>query len=134
MGHLIPVHRERAYRKRNRLQTGLRYLVNERILIESRVAALLELGGQYRVEGLGLNGVSKILAVHARCKWPVYNDPVIKALKHFGYDSGGGGSIGLRYRAFADLLQEFGRKCDAPDMVALDTFFYRFWETRLRRR
>jgi HKD family nuclease len=133
MGHLIPVHRERAYRNRLRLQEGLRRLVDERLPIEERIGSLLEPGGRYRTTGLGLNGVSKILAVHARKKWPVYNAPVVKALRHFGYESGHGGSGGLRYRAFADRMGKFARQSNAPDMIALDAFFYRVWDRQLMR-
>ena len=68
MGHLIEVHRNRAFRRRRRLQAGWRRLVNEETPINERL--------------------DMVLAVEA----------------------------------------------GAPDMIALDAFFYDFWRTTLKER
>src|ERR1035438_2006028 len=62
MGHLIPIWRDRIFRNKKRLQKGLRDLIigdTPRILND-----LLLPKGRYHMPGLGLNAISKVLAVH----------------------------------------------------------------------
>lgn len=85
------------------------------------------------MRGFGLNAASKILASHDAKKWPVYNSPVETVLEYFEYRAPVGVSVGEKYRAFAELMSQFRKESDAPDMIALDCFFYDFWDRRLDR-
>jgi hypothetical protein len=35
---------------------------------------------------------------------------------------------------FAEMIDRFRKECGAHDMIALDAFFYTFWDSRLGRR
>jgi len=65
-------------------------------------------------------------------KWPVFNFPVEATLRHFGYEAPKGAGIVARYLKFAELMQEFRVDCAAPDMLALDAFFWRFYFGKLK--
>jgi hypothetical protein len=130
MGHLIEVYKNSVYANR-RLRPSLRRLVNERLPINQRVTSMVSPTGRHHIGGFGLNAISKILAVHRPNKWPVHNNPVAESLRHFGYRPARGASAGQRYEAFARFMSRFLRESAAPDMIALDAFFYRFWRRRL---
>jgi hypothetical protein len=53
-------------------------------------------------------------------------------LRYFGYEAPKGAGIVARYLKFAELMQEFRVDCGAPDMLALDAFFWRFYFGKLK--
>src|SRR2546422_509364 len=82
-----------------------RYLLDENGGMRQRLAAVLDRNGKFHIRGLGLNVVSKILAVHDSQKWPVFNGPVEETLHHFGYEPPRGvGKVG-RYLKFAEVME-----------------------------
>ena len=93
--------------------------------VSARVDALCDRNSPTYVDGLGINGVSKILASIEPTKWPVENKPVRDARDSFGYEPPRGGTIGQKYAAFAELMQRFMKESEAKDMLELDAFFYR---------
>jgi hypothetical protein len=130
-GHLIALNRDKAFRQRRRLQAGLRQLAplfDEDIVEVPRLDAVLEPDGKFYVSGVGLNVVSKVLAVHSPNRWPVYNGAVKTALSRFGYSPPRGASAGAKYLSFARLMRKFRRETGAPSLLALDPFFYREYE------
>ena len=123
LGRLRQVYRDMIFKKQKRLKDGMRYLLNETVAMRQRLAAVLEENGAFHIRGLGLNIVSKILAVHDSQRWPVFNGPVEKTLHHFGYEPPRGvGKVG-RYLKFAEVMEGFRVDSGAPDVFALDTFF-----------
>jgi hypothetical protein len=132
-GHLIPLNRDRAVRRaaRLRLQAGLRQLVDHRKPALERLDAVLDKRGRFHIPGVGVNVVSKILAVHSAGDWPVYNGAVAEALEQFGYTVPRGLTRGARYLAFADEMGRFGKEVGIENLLKLDPFF---WRTRERRR
>jgi len=126
LGHLIPIYRDRVFRQEKRLKEALRLLVDDAKPIGERLSAILEQRGRYHISGLRLNTVSKLLAIHDPSKWPVYNKPVETTLGYFGYRPPRGVGLAGRYEAFAKLMRDFMKECDAKDVSALDWFFYRF--------
>jgi hypothetical protein len=61
----------------------------------------------------------------------VFNGPVEKTLRHFGYEPPRGvGAVG-RYQKFAEVMEDFRTDSGAPDVVALDAFFKWYETTRL---
>ena len=65
-GHLIAIRRDLAFRQRGRLKSGLRNLLDETQPVDHRLDAILLKQGRFHVEGVGLNLLSKVLAVHNR--------------------------------------------------------------------
>ncbi|MDF7824106.1 phospholipase D-like domain-containing protein [Pontiellaceae bacterium B12227] len=129
MGHLIPIYKYRVFRQRTKLQKSLRILADKSLNVADRVDAVLDPSKASHVTHLGINAVTKILASMEPKKYPVWNAPVKKALAYFGYESPRGASVGQKYAAYAELMKKFMKDCGAPDMLALDCFFYyKNWE------
>jgi hypothetical protein len=124
LGHLIPLYRDRVLKKKALLQDSFRQLTGEEAQVPNALEKLFSRGGKFRIKGLGLNVVSKILAVHAPAKWAVYNGPVDKALRSFGYVPPRGASLAAKYIAYTRMMEEFKSATGLPDAYALDAFFY----------
>ena len=88
------------------------------------LSELLNAGGRYHVPSVGLNVISKILAVNYPKTWPVYNGPVAAVLRDFRYKAPRGASRGEKYLAFAKLMRRFVQETGAKNMLQLDPFFY----------
>jgi len=74
MGRLRLAWREPLFKKAPRLRAALGHLVDDATPDNQRLASLLDKRGKYHIRGLGINVVSKVLAVHNPATWPVYND------------------------------------------------------------
>ena len=130
LGRLLPIYRDRLFRNEKRLKEGLTYLLDESVGMQQRLSAVLDRNGKFHILGLGINLVSKILAVHDSQRWPVFNDPVEKTLCHFGYEPPRGVGIAGRYQKFAEAMESFRAESGAPDVLGLDAFF-KYYETKL---
>ena len=126
MGHLIPINKYRVYNHKSKLQNALRLLARPETAVAQRIDAVLDPTKQTHLSYLGINAVSKILSSIEPKKWPVWNNPVKRAVDAFGYKSPRGATPGQKYAAFAELMTQFMRDTKAPDMLALDCFF--FWK------
>jgi hypothetical protein len=113
-----------AWKHRQKIQNGFRQLINDNLPAEERLSAVLDSGGKYRVHGVGPNIVSRVLVVDRPKVWPVYNKPIAETLKAFEYKLTRGMSDSSKYLAFAEMMRNFMRESGAPDMLALDCFFY----------
>lgn len=124
LGNLVPIYSKQLFRRRMVLQKGLRLLVNEVVPIHERINTLLDSRQPVALRGLGINLLTKILVAHRPNKWPVFNGPVGDVLKNFGYEQPRGSERGEKYAAFAHRMKKFMLETGAPDMIALDCFFY----------
>ncbi len=123
LGHLIPIHKYRVFRKKNRLQDGLRQLIASDGQVPKVLNEFLSPRGKFRIDGLGLNAISKVLAVHAPQEWAVHNKPVAKALKKFGYIPPRGASEAEKFMDFIKMMDAFKAATGLPDAYAIDAFF-----------
>jgi hypothetical protein len=130
LGNLVPIYSKKLFQRRKLLQNGLRLLLNETVPIHQRINTLLDSRQPVALRGLGINLLTKILAAHRPNKWPVFNGPVRKALQSFGYEEPRGSETGEKYAAFAHRMKEFMEQTGAPDMIALDCFFYKQVESK----
>lgn len=131
LGRLRLVYRDAIYRKAPQLKEALRTLLDNRLPAGSRLSSLLEKEGAHHIRGLGLNVVSKILAVWNIDKWPVYNGPVESTLRYFGYEPPRAAGVTGRYLEFVAVMDSFKTDCGAPDVLALDAFFWH-WHDRVK--
>jgi HKD family nuclease len=131
MGHLIPIWRDRIFKKKQRLQTGFRGLIAGDV--GAHLNELLLPSGRYHIQGLGLNAITKVLAVHAPTQWTVYNKPVEKTLRSFGYVSPRGGTPADKYFAFTKMMDKFKEETGAEDAFALDSFFAHYYFGNLKK-
>lgn len=128
LGHLIEVTKPRVWRQRVKLRRALRFLVDDSVPISQRLAAVIDSTGRLKVDGAGLNFVSKVLAVHAPQEFTVFNAPIEKALKHFEYETPRGYSSSQKYLEFCALMKRFLAESGARSTLDLDAFFYDYWE------
>ena len=132
LGHLIAIGRDGVFRKRALLQDGLRQLIKTDESVPNLLDEMLTSGGKFRIKGLGLNAISKILAVHSPTKWAVYNDVVDSTLRSFGYVPPRGASRAAKFIAFTRMMEEFKLASGLKDAYALDAFFYDFYDKHLK--
>jgi HKD family nuclease len=130
LGHLIAIRKPRVWAQRKKLQAGLRHLVDDSAPIEARLHAVLE--GQFKVDGVGLNFLTKILAVHDPLRFTVFNQPIGKALEHFQYEQTRGYSPAQRYLEFAELMRRFLKESGGRSSLHLDAFFYDYWDKHIK--
>jgi HKD family nuclease len=124
LGHLIAIRRDGIFRHKARLQKGLRELVGAERNIPKVLDELLSQNGRLHIEGLGVNTISKILAVHDPRRWAVYNSPVADALKKFGYVPPRGASPAEKFIAFTKMMETFKTATGLKDAYALDAFMF----------
>ncbi len=124
LGHLIPIRKHSIYKKKRRLQKGLRELIGRPNA--NSLDAFLSKSGQFHIDGLGLNAITKILAVHNPTKWFVYNNPVAASLKNFGYAAPRGKSEAEKLMAYNAMMEKLRGETDAKDAFALDCFFFHY--------
>jgi HKD family nuclease len=134
LGNLDERNRDKVLRHRTKLQRALRELV---LKPEAGVRNVLGKTGRLRIEGLGVNTVSKILAVYAPNEWPVYNTKVAGVLKEFGYKAPRGADAADAYLAYRDIMKRFMKECKERgakpvDALALDKFFVRLSDKNRR--
>ncbi len=118
----------------HRLRLALAYLGDDTVPEVERLSALLDKRGKHHIRGLGINLVSKILAVHDPSHWPVYNDVVETALNRFGYLAPRGIGMAERYLLYSAEMRKFMKAVGQTDVLALDSFFRWYYEQHLKRR
>jgi HKD family nuclease len=133
LGRLRPTYRASLFKRHERLTSALKFLLDDHIALQERLASILKPNGQHRLHGLGINLVSKLLSAHNPQKWPVLNGPVVTTLRDFGYEPPRSAGKTGRYLAFVEAMDSFKTECQAPDVLALDAFF-RYWHQRVKHR
>jgi HKD family nuclease len=130
LGRLRQAWKSPAWKQHVKVQQGFRQLIDENIPVEERLSAVLDHDGKHKVTGVGLNIISKVLAVHKPKLWPVFNSPIEETLKAFEYHLPRGMRPSSKYLAFSEMMRKFMVESGAPDMLALDCFFY--WYSKIR--
>ena len=102
----------------NQLRKTLRILTSSN-LSEDELEDILGMHGKYHVRGLGTNLVSKILTVHDRRRWPLFNARVKMTFAHYGYNAEWGATPYLR---FSVMMRRILSQGGTPDFWAMDAF------------
>lgn len=100
------------------LRRSLRRLTEED-LNEDTLDDILALEGEHHVVGLGTNLMSKVLTVHDRHRWPLFNNRVKKTLEQYGYRANWGAT---NYLQFATMMRRILSRTGKPDFWAMDVF------------
>jgi HKD family nuclease len=132
LGRLIAVGRDGVFQKKVLLQEGLRKLIQAEECDPYLLDEMLTSDGKFRIKGLGLNAISKILVVHSPRKWAVYNDVVDSTLRSFGYVPPKGASRAAKFIEFTRMMEKFKLATGLEDAYALDAFFYDFYDANLK--
>ena len=132
LGHLIEIGKPGVWRQRKKLRQGLKLLIDDSRPIERRLHAVLDSDGRYRVNGVSLNFVSKVLAAHDSSKYTVYNRPIAKALDEFNYEAPRGLTSAQKYHAYATEMKLFLDASGGLNTLYLDAFFYDYWASHIR--
>jgi hypothetical protein len=67
-----------------KLNSALKYLLNEKVSIDERINNIVLPYGKYHISGMGIALASDILNKYYPEKYIIVNNPIIKALKHYG--------------------------------------------------
>jgi hypothetical protein len=94
-------------------------LLTARHLDERTLEEILAVDGKHHVRGLGTNIVSKVLTVHDRKLWPLFNHRVKKTVEQYGYRVDWGAH---HYLAFATAMRRVLARQGQPDFWAMDVF------------
>jgi HKD family nuclease len=117
----LNLYKKKLIKKMDRVQRAFLILTDESKDIRFRLQAVLS--GDAKVDGIGINVITKILTIHDRTRWPVYNSRVQGVLTAYGYELPRGLSKADKYLAYATLMGQFVRDTNAKDVYALDGFF-----------
>jgi HKD family nuclease len=129
LGHLREGQKPKVWKHRQRFKNALRALIADP---ESALAKVLERRAPFKVPGVNVNTISKVLAVRDPYSWPVFNKRVEHVLDGFGYRAARGASTTNRYLAYRNLMKKFSDSCGHKNMdaFALDAFFLDCWKRR----
>lgn len=105
------------------LRKAFLYLADEKIPLAERIDNVVPNGSRYHVPGVGINIVTKVLAMLSPEKRPVYNDRVANTLAAFGYDTNHATTDGTMYAKFCDEMNSFAAECGLSEMLSIDSFF-----------
>lgn len=94
--------------------------------------AVLDPKGRFKVDGVGLNFISKVLAVHDDQEFTVHNAPIQEALAHFEYEPARGYTVSQKYIEFCNEMKRFQTETSARSSLDVDAFFYDYWERRIK--
>ena len=117
----LNLYKRKLIKKMDRVQRAFLILTDESKDIRFRLQAVLS--GDAKVDGIGINVITKVLTIHDRTRWPVYNSRVQGVLTAYGYELPRGLSKADKYLAYAKLMGQFVRDTNAKDVYALDGFF-----------
>lgn len=123
-GNLAALNLFRKTMIRNMARVGGAFglLIDESKDIRSRLQSVLS--GSGKIRGIGVNVITKLLTIHDRKHWPVYNSRVHDVLnEEYGFEMPRGLTKTDKYLAYAELMQRFSEDTRARDMWALDVFF-----------
>jgi HKD family nuclease len=123
LGHLIPIYRDRLFKKKARVRAAFAHLIDDTKPAQARLSAVVNKTGSLSISRVGLNTVSKVLACHDRKTWPVYNGRVEAALDEYGYHVARTSDTAVKYLAFREAMLAFMKDANIPDVIALDCFF-----------
>jgi hypothetical protein len=132
LGRLRQAYQNSLLKKLPEIGRMFRYLLSDPLKTEGRIAGVLT--GKRHIHGVGINVISKVLAVCNRHRWPVFNKPVAVTLRHFGYAASRGKTRTDKYLEFADAMKGFMSDSGAPDVLALDAFFRHWYEQKKARK
>jgi hypothetical protein len=126
--------RKTIIKRMPRVGAAFGLLIDDSKDIRTRLQSVL--AGSAKVRGIDINVITKLLTVHDRRRWPVYNSRVHDVLsEEYGYEMPRGLRKTDKYLAYARLMQRFSEATQARDMWALDVFFLdRFQKGRARGR
>jgi len=128
LGRLRQAYQSSLLKKLPEIRRLFRYLLNDPLKTEKRLADVLT--GKHHIRGVGINVISKVLAVSNPHKWPVFNKPVAVTLRHFGYVASRGKTRTEKYLEFANAMMGFMSDSATPDTFALDAFFRHWYEQK----
>jgi len=101
-----------------KLRRILRGLIAQPLSLQF-LESVLHSHGELHIRGLGTNLVSKVLTVHNRERWPLFNDRVMTTLGKYGYEAQWGAA---GYLQCAQDLRNCLARTGRMDFWALDVF------------
>ncbi|MEO7030299.1 MAG: phospholipase D-like domain-containing protein [Acidobacteriaceae bacterium] len=101
-----------------KLRGMFRALIVKPLELETLESAFA-IDGKRHIRGVGTNLISKVLTVHDRHWWPLFNRRVIATFGHYGYKAHWGAESYLR---FAQDIRNCLASTDEVDFWALDVF------------
>jgi HKD family nuclease len=117
----IQLHRKKLFGKLGKIGNAFRILIDDR---RNELPRLEEVfSGASKVEFIGTNVLTKVLAAHDGTRWPVYNSKVEGVLRGYGYWIPRGLTEAEKYSAYVILMRKFAAASGARDVYALDRFF-----------
>jgi HKD family nuclease len=118
----IQQRRQKLSRKLGKIGNAFRVLIDDSRPELPRLEEVFS--GANKVDFIGRNVLTKVLAAHDGKSWPVYNARVEGVLRQqYGYWIPRGLTEAQKYLAYARLMREFAAETGAGDVYALDRFF-----------
>jgi len=113
-------YRKSIIKKMPSVGAAFRLLIDESKDIRTRLQSVLS--GDAKIRGIDVNVITKLLTIHDRKRWPVYNSKVRDVLREYGFEMPRGLTKTDKYLVYARLMQQLSEEVQAKDMWALDIF------------
>jgi len=114
-------------KKAERLNTTLKVLLDSRMPIEERLRDTVLLNGRHHIPGMGISHISDILAKYYPRDFPILNNPIIEALRHYGMRHVPSDPV-ERYLMVCDIYKRMREQSKYPRTFAyllLDQFMWK---------
>lgn len=128
LGHIIAYNIDKLKRSKKKLQKMCRMLADERRSVSNRINLALT-DRKYKVNGAGINVVSKILTILHPEKYFVWNKVSKRVSNALGAKVLRGSSIGEKYQAYCNAYKPIMEKYGIENFAILDRILY-YIETR----
>jgi HKD family nuclease len=122
LGHLINISKPVIIRNLRGFKRLLKMLCDENVSIVDRYNQAFS--PAYKVEGVAMATISKILTIHDPEQYFVNNLRALNALKKYGIEFPRGLKPGEKYKITADVLKEICLKTKIENLAILDHFLH----------
>jgi hypothetical protein len=121
-GHIIALNKTPIQREIEQFRELLKFLCNENIDISKRIDE--SINGRYKVSGVAIGVITKILIIHAPDKYFVKNNMIDRAIKSCNIKMPRGLTEGQKYKIILNALSRIKDETKYRDFGILDHYLY----------
>lgn len=125
LGHIIPIYKNQWHEavENGSLKRLLTMLCDDTIDIEERIQKAL-LDKNYKIEGVGINFITKVLVVHNAKLYMVWNNVVERFIKEYHFEFEKGTKIWTKYRLLCEHFSGICKNVGIKNFAELDAVLF----------
>lgn len=124
LGHIVPIFKSylQEAKLNGKLAEALDILIDENIPLSKRFDMVLN--KDFKIKGLGINFLSKILCVYNPALYVIWNEPAEVFFDKIGLIPDKGLTPGEQYQFYCDFFRDICKEANVPDMAVLDVLIW----------